>query len=160
MTVQFATLAIGAALACGTAALLGCGADGAPGEGGQDTPVASRKNDQRHRATTVNSAHQLRGRPVKWIVLDVPKGRRVRIGSSSSWCPDIPHSMPRFTGVHESDLDDRIVLTAYLSDRPKPGCLAVAVRPETVVWLRQDRLGRRIYDGSQSPPLQRWPSAG
>jgi hypothetical protein len=157
MTAQSLALLCSVALAyCMAIALGGCG-EGSPAVSTESTP--SRMSDMvPHKPNTVPSGKHIDGRPVQFRVMEVDGSQRIRIRSGQfGWCPDIPHSRPRITGVRENDLTGRVRLTVYLVGGPIPGCAEVSVIAEKIVWLRQPRKGRPIYDGSQSPSVQRWP---
>jgi hypothetical protein len=142
---------------CLTVILGGCGGDSAASMSTGNDPgkVGDRAG---YKSNTVPPGEPLRGRPVQLRVLGVGGTRRVRIRSGTfGWCPDIPHSYPRITGVREVDRPRAVVLTAYLVGGVRPGCAEVSVDVQKRLWLRQPRDGRPIYDGSQSPPVRRWP---
>ncbi len=104
----------------------------------------------------------LRGRlggatAVHWVVLGHPGRNGVRIGNNVGWCPDSgTASRPRITGVKQVDRPHTVVLTAYLSQRSHRNCAGVEILVEYTVHIRGGLRGRTLYDGSKSPPVQRW----
>lgn len=98
------------------------------------------------------------GRPVKWTVLGTPEEHAVRIGTGFlSWCVGSPRLKPKIVAVHERRRRDGTVFTVYVVGGYRPGCAEVAVRPEVVIRLNQPLEARKLYDGSESPPIKRWP---
>lgn len=95
---------------------------------------------------------------VRWVVLGHPRRNAVRIGNNVGWCPDSgTASRPRITGVKQVERPDAVVLTAYLSHGSHRNCAGVEIRVEHTVHIRGGLRGRTLYDGSKSPPIQRWP---
>lgn len=143
--------------------LSSCGGSSGPtGSASEATEGASAAREHRERATPPNTvqadAAPPKGRPIQWKIIREPREQTVRMLSVSiGWCPDIFKRRPKISGVREVDLTHAIVLTAYLLNRPRPGCAEVATEAFYVVRLRQNLRGRPLYDGSQSPPKKRWP---
>ena len=96
--------------------------------------------------------------PTPWIVLGQPKGSRVRIGRNVGWCPERGRATrPRITGVEQVDHRRSVVLTAFMARHRMGDCAGVEILIEHVVHIRGGLRGRSLYDGSQSPPVRRWP---
>lgn len=106
---------------------------------------------------TVRS-HDKGGHPTHWFVLGRPTGNRVRIGRNVGWCPEKGKATrPRITGVKQADHRRAVVLTAFMARRRMGNCAAVEILVERVIHIRGGLRGRSLYDGSQSPPVRRWP---
>lgn len=107
------------------------------------------------------SAHQgdrTATRVVQWVVLGEPSENRVKIGNSFVWCPDLgSKAAPRITSVRQVDRVHSVVLTAYLTSGPTVHCAGVEASVERQVRIRGGLDGRALLDGSQSPPVARWP---
>lgn len=102
-------------------------------------------------------------RPVQWIVWGPIGENGFRIGNHLPWCPNAHGTNgPRIVGVHQIDRPKRVTLIAYLVSGKTEGCLGVEAQVEHVVHIRGGLRGRPLFDGSQSPPVRRWPrpSAG
>jgi hypothetical protein len=97
-------------------------------------------------------------RTVQWVVLGHPRKGRVRIGNNFGWCPDTSRAAaPRIIGVKQTNRQDRVTLTAYLASGDTSHCVGVEAFVERVVHIRGGLRGRALFDGSQSPPVRRWP---
>ena len=96
-------------------------------------------------------------REAQWIVLGQPKEQTVRIGNYFAWCPGIPSSQPKFGRVKEVDRAHSIILTVFVRTHAPSGCAGVEMAIEKTVHLGVKLDARALYDGSQSPPIKRWP---
>jgi hypothetical protein len=124
------------------------------------TPPVQRWPERKglHTLDAMDAQRPVRGRPVQWKVMEQLSVRKLRIGSGYlGWCPEIPHSMPRFVAVHERRRPDGLVLTAYIVGGPRSNCLSVVVKPQVVVELDRPLGDDHLYDGSKSPAIRRWP---
>jgi hypothetical protein len=100
------------------------------------------------------------GKPSAWVVYGRPKGGRVTIGRQIGWCPPNGEArdLPRFDRVRQVSTPNAVILTAFLVNRPSSRCLGVVRTVRRSVRIRGGGLhGRRLLDGSQFPPVQRWP---
>src|SRR3954451_11783763 len=123
--------------------------------------------DHAHSAPSRTPTHQVRHgqkqapvHPVQWVVLGRPGKSNVRIGNIVGWCPDRElASRPHIVGVRQVDRARSVSLTAYLAQKNQNSspCAGVETPVEYVVHIRHGLRGRPLYDGSQTPPLQRWP---
>lgn len=103
-------------------------------------------------------SHKERARPTPWVVLGRPRGNRVRIGRNVGWCPERGRATrPRITGVQQVNQRRSVVLTALMVQHRMGHCAAVESLVERLVHIRGGLRGRPLYDGSQSPPVRRWP---
>lgn len=149
----FAFLALAALIRCGTST------GRADAESSKSETWDDRAAPHPAMPSTKGSGALLPGRPVAWIVVSHPEENRFRIKTPLlGWCPAVPHSQPRIAGVREVDRRRAVILTAYLvNGRPPLGCGEVAYKAEFVVNLRARRSGLPLYDGSEQPPVRRWP---
>lgn len=98
-----------------------------------------------------------RERPVSWHLARAPEGRVIHIFNSTGWCSGAPR--PYIARVKTRETRTRVVLTLILANPPrkKGVCAGVGFGVVRAVRLRSP-LGRRVlFDGSQSPPMRRWP---
>lgn len=141
-------------------AVLGCGGsrDEKPNRSGESQ--GRQAQDEKGLAPVHGSRSQTGGQkgvPVQWRVLEKPTGTRVTIGNDVGYCTG-SHRVPRISGVRQIDSSQAVTLTAYFAGRPPRGCKAgVETRISYVVHIRGGLNGRPLYDGSQSPPVKRWP---
>lgn len=98
-----------------------------------------------------------RSKVVQWYVVRPPRGRYVRIGTTAPWCPGNSDPRPEIGSVRERDTQQAVILTARLIHRARRTCAGVELLVEYVVLLRQPLGTRPLYDGSQHPPVRRWP---
>lgn len=97
-------------------------------------------------------------RVVQWVVRGEPSENSVRIGNTFGWCPGLGQKVaPRITGVRQVGRPHSVVLTAYLSSGSTAHCAGVEASVERQVRIRGGLDGRALLDGSQSPPITRWP---
>ncbi len=126
---------------------------------GSTSPPARRKEaDLQMRA---HSGHSQRRRPVQWRVFEEPTETTVEIRNSVGFCSG-SHRVPRISGVRQEDHANSVVLTAYLAGRPphsKSGmpCAGGETIISSDIHIRGGLNGRPLYDGSQTPPVKRWP---
>lgn len=106
------------------------------------------------------------GRPFKFLSAQ-PIGRdQVRILGAIGACRVAPHSVPgavpEIKRVRQFHTRKAIVLTPIIV-RPKSkssACLGFVSPLRYTVRIPGGLRGRPIYDGSQSPPVKRWPKEG
>jgi len=118
-----------------------------------DTSAKETRAPHASMRTGNNKAH-----PTPWVVVGVPGEKSVRIRRTLGWCPN-PANLglrPRIVGVRQVDKPSAVILTPYLVHKSQPSCLVVTP-VEYVVHIRNGLQGRPLYDGSQSPPVRRWP---
>jgi hypothetical protein len=101
-----------------------------------------------------------RGRVVKWYVIRPPKNDYVRIGTTAQWCPGNGEPRPVIDSVLERDTPRAVILTARLAYQAGKLCASVNLPVEHVVLLKRRLSSRPLYDGSQRPPVRRWPRRG
>jgi hypothetical protein len=96
-------------------------------------------------------------RPVQWVVWRRAGENNFTIGNNLPWCPNAQGTNGPRIRVRQIDRPKRVTLIAYLVSGKASGCLAVEAQVERVVHIRGGLRGRKLVDGSKSPPVQRWP---
>ena len=122
--------------------------------------VPSQSASSRYRTAGSPPSHAVKAhvRPVQWIVLRRLGGGSFRIGNQFGWCANPEGSgAPKIVGVRQIDRPTRVMLISYLSSGDASHCLGVEAQVERVVHIRGGLRGRKLFDGSKSPPVQRWP---
>ena len=129
--------------------------------GGASAPSKSASSDRQLEVSRPSAAGKNNVRPVQWVVWRRLGESTFRIGNRFGWCSNPQGTgAPRIVGVRQIDRPDRVTLTAYLASGNNSDCLGVEAQVERVVHIHGGLRGRPVFDGSQSPPVRRWPRPG
>jgi hypothetical protein len=105
-----------------------------------------------------------RGRPLQWKVAGRPSGSRVTITQDVGICASPlsrnPADLPHIKGVQRTETARAVILTLLVvwPDDPNP-CPRLGMPLYSAVRIPGGIKGRPLYDGSQSPPVKRWPGS-
>lgn len=110
------------------------------------------------------SAHH--GQPMQWKLARPPHRDEVWIAQRAGFCgsplSEDPADFPQVKGVRQEVSSKKIVLTFFVIAAPFPksdSCAGLGTMLYAAVRVRGGLRGRPLYDGSQSPPVKRWPRA-
>ena len=168
---------IGLASVLKAAGVLGCG-----GSALDSTATTSAPKAHAHRAVLTPEERTRRrvygkrlraylsthhGRPMQWMLARAPGERTIWIEQSAGFCSSPlswdPANLPQVKGIRQETTRKRVVLTFFVIRAPFPqsgSCAGLETMLHASVHVRGGLRGRPIYDGSQVPPVKRWPGIG
>lgn len=103
------------------------------------------------------------GQPFRFLSAHPIGGNKVRVLSGIGACyagaSSMPGSVPEIKRVKQLQTRKAVTLTVFVvsPERKDRACLGFISALRYTVHIRGGLKGRPIYDGSQSPPVKRWP---